>query len=109
YAAPRCKAGVGAAVIKKVNGSRNRQFDKAASYRTMSPQTRAIVRLRFVVAFLGEREQAAWWRSNFLSRNARAFMEPVFGTVRQARLREGSDGYRAPPRDWKSALIRLAE
>jgi hypothetical protein len=30
-------------------------------------------------------------------------------TVRQARLREGSDGYRAPPRDWKSALIRLAE
>jgi hypothetical protein len=40
---------------------------------------RAVARLRLVVAFLGEREQAAWWQSNFLSRNARAFMEPVFG------------------------------
>jgi hypothetical protein len=56
-----------------------RYFDKAASYGTMSPQIREIVRLRFVVAFLGEREQAGWWPSNFLSRNARAFMEPVFG------------------------------
>jgi hypothetical protein len=45
----------------------------------MSEQTRAILRLRFAVAFLGEREQAAWWSSSFLSRNARAFMEPVFG------------------------------
>jgi len=45
----------------------------------MSSQTRTIVRLRLAVAFLGEREQAGWWPSNFLSRNARAFMEPVFG------------------------------
>jgi hypothetical protein len=45
----------------------------------MSAQTRAILRLRLAVAFLGEREQAGWWPSSFLSRNARAFMEPVFG------------------------------
>jgi hypothetical protein len=45
----------------------------------MSPQFRAILRLRLAVAFLGEREMAAWWPSSFLSRNARAFMEPVFG------------------------------
>jgi hypothetical protein len=45
----------------------------------MSPQIRTILRLRFAVAFLGEREQAAWWPSSFLSRNARAFLEPVFG------------------------------
>jgi hypothetical protein len=45
----------------------------------ISLQTRALLRLRFAVAFLGEREQAGWWRSSFLSPNARAFLEPVFG------------------------------
>jgi hypothetical protein len=30
-------------------------------------------------------------------------------TVRQARLREDSDAFRAPPKNWKEAIIRLAE
>jgi hypothetical protein len=30
-------------------------------------------------------------------------------TVRQARLSEASDAFRAPPKNWKTALIRLAE
>jgi hypothetical protein len=30
-------------------------------------------------------------------------------TVRQARLSEDSDAFRAPPKNWKSAIIRLAE
>jgi hypothetical protein len=30
-------------------------------------------------------------------------------TVRQARLNEDSDGFRAPPKNWKAAIIRLAE
>ena len=30
-------------------------------------------------------------------------------TVRQARLREDSDAFRAPPKNWKAAIIRLAE
>ena len=30
-------------------------------------------------------------------------------TVRQARLNEVSDAFRAPPKNWKTAIIRLAE
>ena len=30
-------------------------------------------------------------------------------TVRQARLREESDAFRAAPKNWKAAIIRLAE
>jgi hypothetical protein len=30
-------------------------------------------------------------------------------TVRQARLKEDSDAFRAPPKKWNSAIIRLAE
>ena len=30
-------------------------------------------------------------------------------TVRQARLKEDSNGFRAPPRNWERAIIRLAE
>jgi hypothetical protein len=30
-------------------------------------------------------------------------------TVRQARLNENSDAFRAPPKNWKAAIIRLAE
>src|SRR6476659_8888262 len=30
-------------------------------------------------------------------------------TVRQARLKEDSDGFRAPPKNWERAVIRLAE
>jgi hypothetical protein len=30
-------------------------------------------------------------------------------TVRQARLREDSNAFRAPPKNWKKAIIRLPE
>ncbi len=30
-------------------------------------------------------------------------------TVRQARMKDDSSAFRAPPKDWKSAIIRLAE
>ena len=30
-------------------------------------------------------------------------------SVRQSRLREDSKGFRAPPQNWKDAIIRLAE
>ena len=30
-------------------------------------------------------------------------------TVRQARLRQDSDAFRAPPKDWEVVIIRLAE
>ena len=34
--------------------------------------------LRICVAFLGEKEQANWWPSSFLSRSGEAFLSPVF-------------------------------
>ena len=30
-------------------------------------------------------------------------------SVRQSRLNENSKGFRAPPQDWKDAIVRLAE
>ena len=30
-------------------------------------------------------------------------------TVRQARLRQDSDAFRAPPKNWKAAITRLAK
>jgi len=30
-------------------------------------------------------------------------------TVRQARLKQDSDAFRAPPKNWKKGIIRLAE
>jgi hypothetical protein len=30
-------------------------------------------------------------------------------TVRQARMREDTDAFRAPPKNWKTAMIRLSE
>ena len=37
-----------------------------------------IAQLRACVAFLGEKEQANWWPSSFLSRSGEAFLAPVF-------------------------------
>lgn len=37
-----------------------------------------IVSLRFVVAFLGEKEQNNWWPSSFLSASGKAFLGPAF-------------------------------
>ncbi|NQV48955.1 MAG: BrxE family protein [Candidatus Marinimicrobia bacterium] len=37
-----------------------------------------IVETRFLVGFLGEKEQANWWGSSFLSKSSSAFLTPVF-------------------------------
>jgi len=37
-----------------------------------------IVTLRVAIAFLGEKEQANWWPSSFLSRSGESFLSPVF-------------------------------
>ena len=37
-----------------------------------------IVKLRVCVGFLGEKEQACWWPSSFLSRSGEAFLAPIF-------------------------------
>ena len=42
-----------------------------------------LLALRLVVGFLGEREQAGWWPSDFLGRNSVAFLSPVFGSKSQ--------------------------
>jgi hypothetical protein len=38
-----------------------------------------IVRLRLAVGLLGERDQAGWWPSGFMSQASKAFLAPVFG------------------------------
>jgi len=37
-----------------------------------------ILRLRFLVGYLGERSQANWWPSEFLANQSEAFIDPVF-------------------------------
>ncbi len=37
-----------------------------------------IVEARFLVGFIGEKEQANWWGSSFLSKSSSAFLTPVF-------------------------------
>ena len=50
-----------------------------------------MARLRTCVAFMGEKEQANWWSSNFLSRSGEAFLIPVFPkTVALARVNGAS-------------------
>ena len=45
----------------------------------MTPElTLNLVKLRTCVAFMGEKEQANWWPSSFLSRSGEAFLTPVF-------------------------------
>lgn len=38
----------------------------------------SLAKLRTCVAFMGEKEQANWWPSSFLSRSGEAFLSPVF-------------------------------
>ncbi|MGH7135852.1 MAG: BrxE family protein [Pirellulales bacterium] len=38
-----------------------------------------IVSLRLAVGLLGERDQAGWWPSSFMSQASNAFLAPVFG------------------------------
>lgn len=46
----------------------------------------AILTMRFAVGLLGEKEQANWWPSSFMSPTSSAFLLPVFGAnVMQAR------------------------
>jgi len=45
----------------------------------MTPElTLSLAKLRTCVAFMGEKEQANWWPSSFLSRSGEAFLTPVF-------------------------------
>lgn len=45
-----------------------------------------IAALRIAVGFLGERDNAGWWSSGFLSPTSNAFLAPVFGpNILQAR------------------------
>jgi hypothetical protein len=37
-----------------------------------------IIELRFLVGFLGEKNQAHWWSSHFISRSSDAFLLPVY-------------------------------
>lgn len=37
-----------------------------------------IIESRFLVGYLGEKDQANWWGSSFLSESSVAFLEPVF-------------------------------
>ena len=37
-----------------------------------------IVEARFLVGYLGEKEQSNWWGSSFLSKSSSAFLTPVF-------------------------------
>lgn len=47
---------------------------------------RRIVSLRLAVGLLGERDNAGWWASGFMSTTSATFLIPVFGTrVLQAR------------------------
>ena len=39
-----------------------------------------IISLRLAVGLLGERENAGWWASSFMSPTSVAFLTPVFGT-----------------------------
>jgi hypothetical protein len=46
----------------------------------------AILTMRFAVGLLGEKEQAGWWPSSFMSLSSSAFLLPVFGAnIFQAR------------------------
>jgi hypothetical protein len=46
----------------------------------------AILTMRFAVGLLGEKEQAGWWPSSFMSPTSSAFLMPVFGAnIMQAR------------------------
>lgn len=45
-----------------------------------------IITLRLAVGLLGERDQAGWWPSSFMSEASGAFLTPVFGSnIAQAR------------------------
>lgn len=48
--------------------------------------TDEILALRLAVGLLGEKDQAGWWPSNFMSPTSSAFLTPVFGSnIAQAR------------------------
>ena len=39
----------------------------------------ALLKMRFAVGLLGEKDQAHWWSSSFMSQTSSAFLLPVFG------------------------------
>lgn len=44
----------------------------------MSQLSKKIAEIRLLVGFLGEKNQANWWESEFLSTNSSAFLAPIF-------------------------------
>lgn len=44
----------------------------------MSLLSKKIAEIRLLVGFLGEKNQANWWSSEFLSANSSAFLAPIF-------------------------------
>lgn len=55
----------------------------------------SIAKLRACVAFLGEKDQANWWSSSFLSRTGGVFLSPVFPkTAALARINGASSAAR---------------
>jgi hypothetical protein len=58
-------------------------------------QLTAIVRLRLLVAFLGEKKQHGWWDTSFLDATGRRFLETTFPrTAFEAAVRCASEGAR---------------
>ncbi len=43
------------------------------------PLIEAILKMRFAIGLLGEKDQAGWWPSSFMSPTSSAFLLPVFG------------------------------
>lgn len=39
----------------------------------------SIIKLRFAVGFIGEKKQHNWWSSSWMTKNASAFLSPIYG------------------------------
>lgn len=44
----------------------------------MRATTELIAELRLIVGYLGEKDQACWWESGFLSNSTKTFLQPIF-------------------------------
>lgn len=65
----------------------------------ISKLTLNLVKLRTCVAFMGEKEQANWWPSSFLSRSGEAFLSPVFPKTAALARVNGASGAAQIPHD----------
>lgn len=63
---------------------------------TQTRQIATLVRLRLLVAFLGEKKQHGWWDTSFLDETGRRFLETTFPrTAFEAALRCASEAARS--------------